>query len=105
MPSSCPIRPSRAGLRRRKGTRCSPLLGIKNQIFLITLVDRATRCCLGFRAVWQRSREVLQEWADEAPKARRDYRDACEGSERLRHHGGRYAVSQDETDTYACRRE
>jgi len=43
----------------------------KNQIFVITIVDRAARCYLGFKVVWQRTQEVIQEMVDEAPKAKR----------------------------------
>ncbi len=43
----------------------SPSLGEKQQIFVLTLVDRLTRPLLGFRVVWQRSQEVIQEMVDE----------------------------------------
>ncbi len=60
-----------------------------------------TRPFLGFRVVWQRSQEVIQEMVDKAPKARYSCSDAFEGYERLGYHGGRYAVSQGKTDTYS----
>jgi hypothetical protein len=48
----------------------------KNQIYIITIVDRVTSCYLGFRVVWQRFHAALQAMTDEAPKAKRDQRDA-----------------------------
>ena len=42
--------------------------GEKKQIYVITIVDRFTRCYLGFQVVWQRTQEVIQEMVDEAPK-------------------------------------
>ncbi|GEM_PF-5694966 len=60
-----PIRPFLPGSRRWKGTSDSPSLGEKQQIFVLTLVDRLTRPLLGFRVVWQRSQEVIQEMVDE----------------------------------------
>jgi len=31
----------------------------KNKIYIITLVDRATRCILGWALVWERTKEVI----------------------------------------------
>ncbi len=73
----------------------------KNQIFIITLVDRLTRCYLGFRVIWQRTQMVIQEMVDEAPKARRYYSDAFDLYDRLWYHGGVYQVSQGKADTYS----
>ena len=73
----------------------------KNQIFVITIVDRLTRCYLGFRLVWQRTQEVIQEMVDEAPKAKRYYSDAFETYDRLWYHWGVYEVSEGKTDTFS----
>ena len=73
----------------------------KNQIFVITIVDRLTRCYLGFRLVWQRTQDVIQELVDEAPKAKRYYSDAFETYDRLWYHWGVYEVSEGKTDTYS----
>ena len=75
--------------------------GQKNQIFVITIVDRFTRCYLGFKVVWQRTQEAIQEMVDEAPKAKRYYSDAFDIYERLWYHWGVYEVSQGKTDTYS----
>ena len=45
-------------------------LGHKNQIFVITIVDRLTRCYLGFRVVWERTQAAIHEIVDEAPNAK-----------------------------------
>lgn len=74
-------------------------IGGKKQICILTLVDRLTRCYLGFEVVWQRTQEALQELVDEAPKARNYYSDAFEGYEGLWYHGGSYEVSQRKADT------
>ena len=76
-------------------------MGRKNQIYVITIVDRFTRCYLGFKVVWQRTQEVIQEMVDKAPKAKRYYSDAFDAYERLWYHGGIYEVSQGKTDIYS----
>jgi IS1 family transposase len=73
----------------------------KNKIFVITIVDRLTRCYLGFKVVWQRTQEVIQQMVDEAPKAKRYYSDAFEAYDRLWYHWGVYEVSQGKSDTYS----
>ena len=64
--------------------------GQKNQIFVITIVDRLTRCYLGFQVVWQRTQAANQEMVDEAPKAKRYYSDAFDAYDRLWYHWGLY---------------
>ena len=73
----------------------------KNQIYIITIVDRLTRCYLGFQVVWQRTQEAIQELVDEAPKAKHYYSDAFEAYDHLWYHWGVYEVSQGEADTYS----
>ena len=75
--------------------------GEKKRIYILTLVDRATRCYLGFQVVWERTREALQELVDQAPKARHYFSDAFDLYDRLWYHFGRYAVSEGKTDTYS----
>lgn len=101
---SCPTTRSpraRAGQRSRDGRVVHLHWGQKNQIFIITIVDRLTRCYLGFKVVWQRSQEVIQEMVDEAPKAKRYYSDAFDAYDRLWYHWGVYEVSHGKTDTYS----
>jgi insertion element IS1 protein InsB len=75
--------------------------GQKNQIFVITIVDRVTRCYLGFQVVWQRTQTAIQEIVDEAPKAKRYYSDAFDTYDRLWYHWGVYEISLGKTDTYS----
>jgi insertion element IS1 protein InsB len=75
--------------------------GQKNQIFIVTIVDRLTRCYLGYQVVWQRTQAAIQELVDEAPKAKRYYSDAFDAYDRLWYHWGVYEVSQGKTDTYS----
>jgi IS1 family transposase len=67
----------------------------------VTVVDRFTRCILGWEVVWDRSREAVQALVDRAPKARWYFSDAFDVYEQLWYHGGRYAVSDGKTDTYS----
>ncbi len=99
-PSGQITRPTRAQRSQRSGDgRVVHLYrGQKNQIFVITIVDRLTRCYLGFQVVWQRTQVAIHELVDEAPKAKRYYSDAYD---RLWYHWGVYEVSQGKTDTYS----
>jgi IS1 family transposase len=74
---------------------------IKNRIYLITLVDRATRCFLGWQVAWERSQEIVQAIVDHAPKATWYFSDALDVYASLWYHWGRYAVSEGKTDTYS----
>jgi len=102
-PSGATARSTCAQRRERSGDgRIVHLYrGQKNPIFVITIVDRLTRCFLGFRVVWQRTQEVIQELVDEAPKAKRYYSDAFDAYDRLWYHWGVYEVSQGKNDTYS----
>lgn len=92
---------ARAGQRSRDGRGVHLHWGQKNQIFIVTIVDRLTRCYLGCKVVWQRTQEVIQEMVDEAPKAKRYYSDAFDAYDRLWYHWGVYEVSQGKTETYS----
>ena len=87
--------------RSRDGRGIHLHWGQKKQIFIVTLVDRITRCYLGCKVVWQRTQEVIQEMVDEAPKAKRYYSDAYDAYDRLWYHWGVYEVSQGKTETYS----
>ena len=92
---------TRPGESRRNGRVIHLHRGQKNQIYIITIVDRLTRCYLGCKVVWQRTQEAIQEMVDEAPKARRYYSDAFDAYGRLWYHWGVYEVSEGKTDTYS----
>lgn len=96
-------RPARTGLGQgsRNGRVVHLYRGQKKQIFVITIVDRFTRCYLGFRVVWERTQAAIQEIVDEAPKAKHYFSDAFDAYERLWYHYGSYEVSEGKTDTYS----
>jgi IS1 family transposase len=67
----------------------------------MTIVDRRTRCILGWKLVWERTKESIQTLVDEAPKAKFYFSDGFEAYSLLWYHYGRYAVSDGKTDTFS----
>jgi IS1 family transposase len=67
----------------------------------VTIVDRETRCILGWNLLWDRTREAIQAMVDQAPKAHWYFSDAFDIYYLLRYHFGRYAVSDGKSDTYS----
>lgn len=67
----------------------------------MTVVDRQTRCFLGWKVVWERTQQAIQGMVDEAPKAKCYYSDAFDAYDRLWYHYGRYEVSEGKTDTFS----
>ena len=55
---------------------CTPLSGIKNDAYVITAVDRATHCILGWAVCSSRTAAVMQAVVDMGPPAQHDHRDA-----------------------------
>jgi len=102
-----PRRPIARPTRARRGQRSGDGRIVqlhrreKKQIFVVTIVDRLTRCYLGFKVVWQRTQEAIQEMVDEAPQAKRYYSDAFDAYDRLWYHWGVYEVSQGKDETYS----
>lgn len=89
------------GQRSRDGRGIHLYRGEKKEIFIITIVDRLTRCYLGFRVVWHRTQEVIQEMVDDAPKAKHYFSDAFEAYDHLWYHWGVYEISEGKRDTYS----
>jgi hypothetical protein len=85
-PHNCPILQYLPRSRKQRWTSCSPSSGTKNQFFVITIVDRLTRCYLGFRVAWKRMQAATQEMVNKAPKARRYYSYAFDVYDRLWYH-------------------
>src|SRR5829696_5069327 len=85
----------------RKWMSCLPLLATKSSIYILTLVDRTTRCLLGWAVVWERTQEAIQQLVDEAPKAKWYYSDGFDAYAHLWYHFGRYEVSEGKSDTYS----
>ena len=64
-------------------------------------MDRQTRCILGWKVVWERTSEVIQQIVDDALKAKEYFSDGWEAYASLWYHFGRYAISEGKTDTYS----
>jgi len=67
----------------------------------MTLVDRQTRCVLGWKVAGERTSEVIQQMVDEAPKAREYFSDGWEAYATLWYHFGQYSLSDGKSDTYS----
>jgi insertion element IS1 protein InsB len=67
----------------------------------LTVVDRKTRCILGWAVVWIRTQEAIQLMIDDAPKATWYYSDCFDAYQWLWYHFGRYEVSQGKSETYS----
>jgi len=67
----------------------------------LTLVDRETRCFLGVKVVWERTRQAFQQLVDFAPKAATYFSDAYPTYEQLWYHGGQYTISNGKRDTFS----
>jgi IS1 family transposase len=67
----------------------------------LTVVDRKTRCILGWAVVWVRTKESIQQVVDLAPKAKWYYSDGFDAYQWLWYHCGRYEVSEGKTDAYS----
>ena len=64
-------------------------------------MDRQTRCVLGWKVVWERTSEVIQQIVDDAPKAKTYFSDGWEAYACLWYHLGHYQVSEGKSDTYS----
>jgi insertion element IS1 protein InsB len=67
----------------------------------MTLVDRQTRCVLGWKVAWERSSEIIQQLVDEAAKAKHYYSDGWDAYAMLWYHLGQYSLSEGKSDTYS----
>jgi insertion element IS1 protein InsB len=65
------------------------------------VVDRQTRCILGWSVVWVRTREAVQSLVDQARKAKWYYSDGFDAYQWLWYHFGRYEVSLGKAETYS----
>jgi IS1 family transposase len=77
----------------------------KNRIYIITIVDRKTRCILCWVVVWERTQEAIQLMIDDAPKSKWYFSDGFRAYGCLWYHYGRYEVSEGKNDTYSVEGE
>ena len=47
------------------------------------MVDRQTSCFLGWKVVWERTQQAIQDMVDSAPKAKQYFSDAFDAYYRL----------------------
>jgi insertion element IS1 protein InsB len=69
--------------------------------YVVTEVDRATRCILGWDVLWERTTEPLQELVERSPQAAQYYSDACSTYHTLVYYPGRHAVAPGKSQTYS----
>lgn len=67
----------------------------------MTIVDRHTRCFLGVKVVWERTRHAFQTLVDFATKSKKYFSDAYPDYAQLWYHYGDYQVSEGKRDTYS----
>lgn len=72
----------------------------KNEIYVLTVVDRTTHCILSWNAVTERTSANLQECLEQAPRARQYYSDAFPVYDTL-YYGAPYEMRTDKNETYS----
>jgi len=72
----------------------------KNKIYILTVVDQATRCLLSWDAVHETSTANLQACLERAPQARQYYSDAFPAYDNL-YYGAPYEMRSDKKETYS----
>lgn len=73
----------------------------KEKIYIMTLVDRATRCFLGYRVVRKRSTEHVQAMLDAVPPAKNYFSDGYTIYWSAEYGRSRYISVKDKSETYA----
>jgi len=72
----------------------------KNEIYILTIVNRDTLCVLSWVVVLGRTSEVLQACLERAPQAKQYYRDAFPVYDTL-YYGAPYGMRTDRQETYS----
>ena len=70
-------------------------------MYIITDVDRVTRCIIGWDVVWERTSTALQAMLDRAPFARHYYSDAFVTYGTLVYAPGQHTALTDKSQTYS----
>lgn len=70
-------------------------------MYIITDVDRATHCIVGWDVVWERTSANLQAMLDRAPFARQYYSDAFVTYDTLVYSPGFHTAMTDKSQTYS----
>jgi len=72
----------------------------KNIFYVLTVVDRETRCILSWDVVKERTSDAVQACLDRAPRARQYYSDAFPVYDTL-YYGAPYELRNDKKETYS----
>lgn len=73
----------------------------KNIVYIITQVDRDTRCIVGWDVVWERTTDAMQAMLDRSPQARRYYSDDFSTYHTLVYYPGQHQVMAGKSQTYS----
>ena len=68
---------------------------------MVTAVDRATRCIVGWAVVKHRTFEVMQDVVDQGPQAAQYFSDGLAMYADVYYHGGSYQALLDKSQTYS----
>lgn len=68
---------------------------------MITAVDRATRCIVGWDVVWERTTAVMQAMMDRSPQAKQYFSDLFNTYGTLVYYPGRHEFVADKSETYS----
>lgn len=80
-------------MRRPNSTNSTPMSGTKNATYVVTEVDRATRCIVSWAALWERTWEAMQRVIEGADPAQRYYSNGFATYETLVYYPGTHAVA------------
>jgi IS1 family transposase len=78
----------------------TPSSAIKNVAYVVTAVDRATRCILGWDVLLEWTTEPLQEFIERSPQATQYYSDHFSTYHGLVYYPGHHAVAPGKSQTY-----
>ena len=73
----------------------------KNVVYIITQVDRATRCIVGWDVVWERTTDAMQAMIDRSPQAIHYYSDEFSTYHTLVYYPGHHQSCTDKSQTYS----
>jgi len=81
--------------------RCSASSPIKNKVYIITNVDRATHCIVGWDVLWERTEENMQAMLDRSPQAYVYYSDQFSTYDTLIYYPGKHESLPNKGQTYS----
>jgi IS1 family transposase len=82
-------------------TSCSLSSAAKNEVYVVTQVDRNTHCIVGWDVVPERTEAVLQALLDRSPQANQYYSDEFSTYHALVYYPGHHQAVPDKSQTYS----